>query len=285
MRLLLTAGLLIALAFSAQGQERRGVRYINDSNFTQVKRTNDWSENRSDGKCRIRVRIDDEADVELRWDTIRIRVIQGAPGRDEGSECNAPLPRSGQIRNFRFNGVDGRGTPRLVQEPSSRNGYIAAVNVKDSQGGSEGYTFDLSWQSQGSGSGGSEGGFFPGDGGNTGGGGGGFFPGDGGSLPDINTSMTGNGSLSHGGNRYSLTEASVNIRGNTCRITVISDRNARVEMTGYPDRNGGRCTLTGSSNGNLRGNARLNLSGNRVTRISLDGTLNGQSFNGNFNPR
>lgn len=154
--------LAVSLAAPAQYTGRSGIRYVDDGQTFQVRRTNDYSENRRDGRCRVRVRIDDEADVELRGDTIRIHVIKGGPGRDEGTECNAPLPTSGNITNFRFRGIDGRGTPRLVQEPAARNYYVAVVNVQDPRGGDEGYTFDLSWTWDGGGGSGGGGGFFPG---------------------------------------------------------------------------------------------------------------------------
>ena len=48
-----------------------------------------------------------------------------------------------QPRGFRFAGVDGRGRQELVRDP--RNGGAAVVRIEDSQGGSEGYTFDLFW--------------------------------------------------------------------------------------------------------------------------------------------
>src|SRR5689334_20264503 len=122
-RLLLATLAFGMLGLSAQYSGRRGVRYANNGTVFTVRRTNDWLPNRRDGRCRIRVRIDDDSDVELRGEQIRIRVLRGGPGRDEGSECNSPLPTSGTIRNFRFRGIDGRGDSRLVQEPDSRNYY------------------------------------------------------------------------------------------------------------------------------------------------------------------
>jgi hypothetical protein len=45
--------------------------------------------------------------------------------------------------NFRFAGVDGRGRQQLVRDPS--NGGAAVIRIEDPQGGSEGYTFDVTW--------------------------------------------------------------------------------------------------------------------------------------------
>lgn len=121
------------------------------------RRTSDWSENRRDGKCTIRVRVDNEVEVNLRGERIGVKVLAGNPSRDEGSECNAPLPRNG-VRNFRFRGIDGRGEVRLLQEPSSSNRWTAVVGIRDSKGGEEGYTFQLTWDSDGSGGWGGSGG-------------------------------------------------------------------------------------------------------------------------------
>lgn len=143
----------IALELAAQ---RGGMRYLSDTSF-RPKRTSDWSANRRDGKCTIRVRIDDNTDVVLRGEEVRLSVIQGRPGWDEGSECNSPLPFGG-VSNFQFRGRDGRGDVRLVQEPRQTNRWTAIVNIVDSKGGDEGYTFDLTWNADGSGGSGESGG-------------------------------------------------------------------------------------------------------------------------------
>jgi hypothetical protein len=48
--------------------------------------------------------------------------------------------------NFRFSGVDGRGRQELVRDP--RNGGVAVVQIEDKDGGAEGYTFDINWDSR-----------------------------------------------------------------------------------------------------------------------------------------
>jgi hypothetical protein len=365
--LLISAGCVCAWA---QYRGRDGIRYIDDGQTFQIRRTNDYSENRRDGRCRVRVRIDDEADVELRGDTIRIHVIKGGPGKDEGTECNAPLPTSGNITNFRFRGIDGRGTPRLVQEPASRNSYVAVVNIQDPRGGSEGFTYELTWNwdGQGGGSGGSGGsgggGFFPGgpsdqsaieraclaelrnrvgreqrvsvqslfdtrretarggrdilagsmnllrnqqretatfrctfyardnrvedvtyDMGSSGGSGGGFFPGGPSGLPDMNVSTMGSGQLYDGSNRYQLQEIGVRIRDGACNIRLISANGQTVEMNGNTVSGRNECQLNSATNGRLNATARFQMNGNRIGSMQMNGTLNGRTFNADFNPR
>jgi len=116
-----------------------------DTVFTPKQKN--WDERADRGECTIRVWIDDEADIELRGGSVHIRTISGQPGRDDGTECNQPLPSN--VRKFEFKGIDGRGEVRLVQEPRPANNWTAVVNIRDSKGGGEGYTYRLRWESSG----------------------------------------------------------------------------------------------------------------------------------------
>jgi hypothetical protein len=131
--------LLVCLAAYAQGP---------DSLF-RPKQMKNYEERSQEGRCVLRVWIDDEADVELQGDHVRIRVIAGQAGRDDGSECSQPLPEGGFTR-FQWRGIDGRGEVRLVQEPRPGNNYTAIVAIRDKRAGGEGYTFELSWSHDGS---------------------------------------------------------------------------------------------------------------------------------------
>jgi hypothetical protein len=266
------------LALEAQYQGRRGIRYINPGNTFTVRRTGDWSPNRRDGRCRIRVRIDDDSDVELRGDQIRIRVLRGAPGRDEGSECNAPLPTSGTIHNFRFRGISGRGSQRLMETPTDRNFYTAVVNVQDPRAGDEVYQFDLSWQWDGVG-----GGFVPPGGGPPPGRGGGNFPGGG--LPDLNTSMPGFGTLDDGRSRQNLTDLSLRVRGSQCLITLINDRRQNFDLRGSTSPNTNRCIINSSNRGRTSANALILMDRSRVTGVDVSGNVSGRNFTANFRSR
>ena len=109
-----------------------------------VRRSIGWSETRQDGECFIRVVVDNQADVELRWDKILIRTLAGRPGRDNGSECNAPLPQ-GAVTNFQFQGAEGPGEVQLMQQPNANNGWGAVVRVRDPQSGEHAYSFRVTW--------------------------------------------------------------------------------------------------------------------------------------------
>ncbi len=121
------------------------------------------------GKCTIEVEVDDTAEVEVSGDQGRIQTLSGSPSVWRRFQCSSPMPRN--PGDFRFSGIDGRGRVELIRDPRN-NGGRAVVRIQDSQGGREGYTFDLEWR--GNGGGYPEGGAYPG------GGGGNRFPGGGG---------------------------------------------------------------------------------------------------------
>src|SRR5689334_2203650 len=93
------------------------------------------------GKCTVEVVVDGAADVEIRGDQASIRNLSGQPPQWRRFECTGPIPANPV--DFRFSGVDGRGRQQLVRDP--RNGGAAVVRIEDPDGGSEGYTFDLTW--------------------------------------------------------------------------------------------------------------------------------------------
>jgi hypothetical protein len=120
---------MASFAASAQTMERRAV-------FT-------GGGNPSEGKCTIEVVVDVAADVEIRGDRAVLRTLGGRPAEWRRFQCSSPMPPN--MADFHFAGVDGRGSQRLQQDPRSRGG-VAIVHIEDPAGGSEGYTFDLTWR-------------------------------------------------------------------------------------------------------------------------------------------
>jgi hypothetical protein len=94
-----------------------------------------------DGKCTIEVVVDNAADVEINGRNAMIRTLSGAPASFRRFECNQEMPQ--RPANFRFTGVDGRGSQTLIASPT--NGGPAVVRIQDPRSGSEGYTFDIEW--------------------------------------------------------------------------------------------------------------------------------------------
>ncbi len=100
------------------------------------------------GQCDIRLQVDNEVEVSVRRDTVIIHTISGRDARDDGSECNAPLPDR-DVPGFNFQVVDSRNEIRLLAEPSRRNDFTAIVRIRDGAGGEGRYHFRLSWQMTG----------------------------------------------------------------------------------------------------------------------------------------
>ncbi len=99
------------------------------------------------GKCTIEVRVDGAAEVEIRGDTAVLRNLAGQPPEWRRFVCSSPMPQVPV--GFRFAGVDGRGRQQLIADPG--NGGPAVVRIDDPDNGSEGYTFDITWQGAGGG--------------------------------------------------------------------------------------------------------------------------------------
>ena len=96
------------------------------------------------GQCDIRLQVDNEVDVSVHGDMVMIHTLAGRDPRDDGSECNAPLPDR-DLQGFNFQVIDSRNEIRLVAEPSRRNNFTAVVHIRDSAGGEGRYHFRLSW--------------------------------------------------------------------------------------------------------------------------------------------
>ena len=96
------------------------------------------------GQCDIRLQVDNQVEVTVRGDMVSIRTLAGQEARDDGSECNAPLPNH-DLQGFNFEVKDSRNEIRLIAEPSRRNDFSAVVAIRDSSGGFGRYHFRLTW--------------------------------------------------------------------------------------------------------------------------------------------
>jgi hypothetical protein len=106
-----------------------------------------WDARTREGHCLIRVWVDNRAEVRMRGETIFVRTLEGAKGRDEGSECSQPLPYN-SVRDFQIRQTAGRTRVALAQEPSRMNNYTAMIEIDDRQGGGDNYAFEVSWRAE-----------------------------------------------------------------------------------------------------------------------------------------
>lgn len=94
------------------------------------------------GKCTVEVRVDGAAEIDLYGDSGRLRTIWGQPATWTRLECTSVMPYT--MSDFRFRGIDGRGSVKLAQDPRNNNS-MAVIRIEDPKGGAEGYTFEVSW--------------------------------------------------------------------------------------------------------------------------------------------
>lgn len=108
----------------------------------QIRRATVSGSGGTSGKCTIEVRVDGSAEVDVYGDSGRLRTLAGQPATWTRMECTDALPAA--MSDFRFRGIDGRGSVKLAQDPRNNNG-MAVIRIDDPRGGSEGYTFDIEW--------------------------------------------------------------------------------------------------------------------------------------------
>jgi hypothetical protein len=77
-------------------------------------------------------------------DLVAIHNISGRDARDDGSECNAPMPDR-DIVGFQFEAMENAKGIRMMAEPSRRNDFAAVVRIHDNSAGEGRYHFRLSW--------------------------------------------------------------------------------------------------------------------------------------------
>jgi hypothetical protein len=112
-----------------------------------VRRQSGWDVRSREGRCDIRLWVDNRAEVRLRGDAVFVRTVEGAKGRDEGSECSQPLPFN-SVRGFQIRQTAGRNRVELAQEPSRMNNFTAMFAIDDRQGGGDTYAFEVTWQAE-----------------------------------------------------------------------------------------------------------------------------------------
>ncbi len=96
-----------------------------------------------DGKCTIEVIVDGSAEVEVQGSIGRMRNLSGKRPTWSRFVCNGRMPAN--AHDFRFRGIDGRGSVELLQDPRQTGGRIV-FRIDDPQGGREAYTVDLEWR-------------------------------------------------------------------------------------------------------------------------------------------
>lgn len=116
-----------------------------DNYSFRLGRAPDWNVNAADGMCRLRVWVDDRAQVHLRGDQIIVHTNSGKRSFDQGSVCTQPLPFH-RVHDFRVATEQGRGQVIELREPTRRNNFTGAVTIVDPQNGGDTYEIVMAWR-------------------------------------------------------------------------------------------------------------------------------------------
>jgi hypothetical protein len=98
------------------------------------------------GRCTVELSVDGTAEVELTGAKGLLRTFSAQEAVWQRFECNRPLPANPV--DFRVVRIEGRGSVRLVRDPSY-NGGTAAIRIDDPKGGRGRYVLDLEWRNYG----------------------------------------------------------------------------------------------------------------------------------------
>ncbi len=104
-----------------------------------------WDARAREGKCEVRLWVDNRAEIRLRGDSIFMRTIEGSKSRDEGSECSQALPYN-SVGDFQIHQTAGRSPATLTQTPNRGNNFTAVIQIEDRQSGGDNYAFAVSWR-------------------------------------------------------------------------------------------------------------------------------------------
>jgi hypothetical protein len=128
-KVLITLGVLTLMAGALEAQT------------LQRRATMTGNANAEEGKCTIEVVVDGAAEVTIQGDYATLRNLSGQPPQWRRFECNRVM--SSNPAEFRFRGIDGRGSQDLVR--SAQGSGVAVIRIEDPAAGSEGFTFDIMW--------------------------------------------------------------------------------------------------------------------------------------------
>jgi hypothetical protein len=97
------------------------------------------------GECDIRLRVQGDAEVTVRRDTLSIHTGSAGEASDDGSRCSAPMPER-EMPQFHFEAGKGRAEIRLTARPSPGNDYAAVVAIHAPAAGGGRCDFRLRWE-------------------------------------------------------------------------------------------------------------------------------------------
>ena len=95
------------------------------------------------GRLHWRGTVDDNVQLVIRDGYVDVRTIGGTEYNDANYNFTSPLPH--RRITVRVNKLNGRGTVRVLQQPSRENDFTAVIEIKDSSGGARQYEIEVLW--------------------------------------------------------------------------------------------------------------------------------------------
>jgi hypothetical protein len=96
------------------------------------------------GRVSWRGRVDIETHLHIRGNTLETRVVAGPNWGGESYNFTSPLP-SRRV-TVGVNKTRGRGSVRILQQPSRDNDFTTVIQILDPDGGAKDYELDIFWR-------------------------------------------------------------------------------------------------------------------------------------------
>lgn len=95
------------------------------------------------GRVRWRGTVDDEVQLVVRGNTFDVRTISGTTNPPGTNNFTSPLPN--RRVSVAVNKTKGRGSVRVLQQPTRDNDFTTVVQIKDGSGGARDYDLEIYW--------------------------------------------------------------------------------------------------------------------------------------------
>lgn len=115
----------------------------NWGNNNRNNRNNGNNRNRGTGMMNWSGTVDDRVQIIIRGRSVSTRTLSGQRLGNGRYNLSSPLPN--RSVNVKVDKTDGRGSVRVIQQPSRNNNYTAIIEIRDSSGGRDNYAFQLEW--------------------------------------------------------------------------------------------------------------------------------------------
>jgi hypothetical protein len=117
--------------------------------ISELKKSGNSQDKKSDkanevlGRINWQGTIDDEVHLIIHASAVQTKTISGKEYNDGIFNFTSPLPEE-NVQVF-VNKKDGRGTIKILQQPSADNNFTAIIQILDKNGGAREYNLEIYW--------------------------------------------------------------------------------------------------------------------------------------------